>query len=192
MNLNLFLYSRPKGVYFLEFVSIEFVVFFSFFLDWTPCYHGLSSEVMIVIMVPSFYFLLLIFIAFCFGQVKRCAEMSRKLRFFKDQVNKAGLMSSSRTLLQPDIDLEDLEVSFCFFFSVIHDCCLRVNIQVTCCLAVNNYLIPYLKLALITQKFISLFEHFQFWIWHYMFCWVSLVSGTSCWAWTWANWNELQ
>jgi V-type H+-transporting ATPase subunit a len=36
--------------------------------------------------------------------------MSRKLRFFKDQVNKAGLLSSSRTLLQPDIDLEDLEV----------------------------------------------------------------------------------
>ncbi|CAL5200304.1 unnamed protein product [Lathyrus oleraceus] len=44
------------------------------------------------------------------NQVKRCAEMSRKLRFFKDQINKAGLMSSSRTLLQPDIDLEDLEV----------------------------------------------------------------------------------
>ncbi|XP_027339869.1 V-type proton ATPase subunit a1 isoform X3 [Abrus precatorius] len=42
--------------------------------------------------------------------VKRCAEMSRKLRFFKDQINKAGLMSSSRTVLQPDIDLEDLEI----------------------------------------------------------------------------------
>ncbi|KAJ1395093.1 hypothetical protein SESBI_33620 [Sesbania bispinosa] len=44
------------------------------------------------------------------NQVKRCAEMSRKLRFFKDQINKAGLMSSSRTVLQPDIDLEDLEI----------------------------------------------------------------------------------
>ncbi|XP_061354944.1 V-type proton ATPase subunit a1-like isoform X1 [Gastrolobium bilobum] len=44
------------------------------------------------------------------NQVKRCAEMSRKLRFFKDQINKAGLMSSCRTVLQPDIDLEDLEV----------------------------------------------------------------------------------
>ncbi|CAI8592504.1 unnamed protein product [Vicia faba] len=43
------------------------------------------------------------------NQVKRCAEMSRKLRFFKDQINKAGLISPSRTLLQPDIDLEDLE-----------------------------------------------------------------------------------
>ncbi|CAL0324224.1 unnamed protein product [Lupinus luteus] len=44
------------------------------------------------------------------NQVKRCAEMSRKLRFFKDQINKAGLMSSSLPVLQPDIDLEDLEI----------------------------------------------------------------------------------
>ncbi|RDX61434.1 V-type proton ATPase subunit a1, partial [Mucuna pruriens] len=44
------------------------------------------------------------------NQVKRCAEMSRKLRFFKDQISKAGLMSSSRAVLQPDIDLEDLEI----------------------------------------------------------------------------------
>nr|KYP58616.1 Vacuolar proton translocating ATPase [Cajanus cajan] len=44
------------------------------------------------------------------NQVKRCAEMSRKLRFFKDQISKAGLMSSSLTVLQPDIDLEDLEI----------------------------------------------------------------------------------
>ncbi|XP_047160573.1 V-type proton ATPase subunit a1 [Vigna umbellata] len=44
------------------------------------------------------------------NQVKRCAEMSRKLRFFKDQISKAGLLSSSRTALQPDIDLEDLEI----------------------------------------------------------------------------------
>ncbi|KAL2332065.1 hypothetical protein Fmac_019646 [Flemingia macrophylla] len=44
------------------------------------------------------------------NQVKRCAEMSRKLRFFKDQISKAGLISSSLTVLQPDIDLEDLEI----------------------------------------------------------------------------------
>ncbi|XP_057451460.1 V-type proton ATPase subunit a1-like [Lotus japonicus] len=44
------------------------------------------------------------------NQVKRCAEMSRKLRFFKDQINKAGLISSTRIVLQRDIDLEDLEV----------------------------------------------------------------------------------
>ncbi|KAG4979800.1 hypothetical protein JHK82_033049 [Glycine max] len=43
------------------------------------------------------------------NQVKRCAEMSRKLRFFEDQINKAGLMSSP-SVLQTDIYLEDLEI----------------------------------------------------------------------------------
>ncbi|KAE9461202.1 hypothetical protein C3L33_06898, partial [Rhododendron williamsianum] len=52
---------------------------------------------------------------FCFhvyinSQVKRCGEMSRKLRFFKDQIHKAGLMSSARPPLQPDLDLQELEV----------------------------------------------------------------------------------
>nr|KAJ0224373.1 hypothetical protein LSAT_V11C100020190 [Lactuca sativa] len=44
------------------------------------------------------------------NQVKRCAEMSRKLRFFKDQIHKAGLSSSSLPIIQPDIDLERLEI----------------------------------------------------------------------------------
>ncbi|KAG8078404.1 hypothetical protein GUJ93_ZPchr0007g4111 [Zizania palustris] len=43
------------------------------------------------------------------NQVKRCAEMTRKLRFFSDQINKAGVKSSVRPALQPDIDLEELE-----------------------------------------------------------------------------------
>ncbi|KAL0390486.1 UNVERIFIED_CONTAM: V-type proton ATPase subunit a1 [Sesamum calycinum] len=44
------------------------------------------------------------------NQVKRCAEMSRKLRFFKDQIHKAGLMPSPHPLSQPDIELEELEI----------------------------------------------------------------------------------
>ncbi|KAF3438721.1 hypothetical protein FNV43_RR21485 [Rhamnella rubrinervis] len=44
------------------------------------------------------------------NQVKRCAEMSRKLRFFKDQISKASLLSSVHPVLQPDIELEDLEI----------------------------------------------------------------------------------
>ncbi|KAM1167633.1 hypothetical protein ACFX2I_029524 [Malus domestica] len=44
------------------------------------------------------------------NQVKRCAEMSRKLRFFRDQISKAGLLSSVHPVLQPDIDLEELEI----------------------------------------------------------------------------------
>ncbi|CAI9105180.1 OLC1v1004044C3 [Oldenlandia corymbosa var. corymbosa] len=44
------------------------------------------------------------------NQVKRCAEMSRKLRFFKDQIHKAGLLPSPHPASQPDIDIEELEV----------------------------------------------------------------------------------
>ncbi|KAL3616405.1 V-type proton ATPase subunit a1 [Castilleja foliolosa] len=44
------------------------------------------------------------------NQVKRCAEMSRKLRFFKDQIHKAGLTPFPQPASQPDIELEDLEV----------------------------------------------------------------------------------
>jgi V-type H+-transporting ATPase subunit a len=43
------------------------------------------------------------------NQVKRCAEMSRKLKFFSDQINRAGVRSSVRPALQPEIDLEELE-----------------------------------------------------------------------------------
>ncbi|GER55168.1 v-type proton ATPase 116 kDa subunit a isoform [Striga asiatica] len=42
--------------------------------------------------------------------VKRCAEMSRKLRFFKDQIHKAGLIAPPNPASQPDIELEELEV----------------------------------------------------------------------------------
>ncbi|ONK77025.1 uncharacterized protein A4U43_C02F2330 [Asparagus officinalis] len=44
------------------------------------------------------------------NQVKRCGEMSRKLRFFNDQITKAGMTCSALPALQPGIDLEDLEV----------------------------------------------------------------------------------
>ncbi|OAY37934.1 V-type proton ATPase subunit a1 [Manihot esculenta] len=44
------------------------------------------------------------------NQVKRCGEMSRKLRFFKDQINKAGLLSSAHPVIEPDVELEELEV----------------------------------------------------------------------------------
>ncbi|CAL1355742.1 unnamed protein product [Linum trigynum] len=43
------------------------------------------------------------------GQIKRCAEMARKLRFFKDQMKKAGLSPSTRNISTDD-DLDNLEV----------------------------------------------------------------------------------
>ncbi|KAL6508863.1 V-type proton ATPase subunit a1 [Orobanche hederae] len=42
--------------------------------------------------------------------VKRCAEMSRKLRFIKDQIHKAGLVSAPSPASEPDIELEELEI----------------------------------------------------------------------------------
>ncbi|XP_022756072.1 V-type proton ATPase subunit a1-like isoform X2 [Durio zibethinus] len=44
------------------------------------------------------------------NQVKRCGEMSRKLRFFKDQISKAGLLSSVLPVVEPDVELEELEI----------------------------------------------------------------------------------
>ncbi|GJR75135.1 hypothetical protein Tco_0087500 [Tanacetum coccineum] len=44
------------------------------------------------------------------GKVKRCAEMSRKRYFFKDHISKDGLLSSGVPTVQPDVDLEALEV----------------------------------------------------------------------------------
>ncbi|KAG2259318.1 hypothetical protein Bca52824_078612 [Brassica carinata] len=43
-------------------------------------------------------------------QIKRCGEMARKIRFFKDQTSKAGV--SPRVILDKDIDidLDDVEV----------------------------------------------------------------------------------
>ncbi|WCJ35271.1 V-type proton ATPase 116 kDa subunit a 1 [Euphorbia peplus] len=44
------------------------------------------------------------------AQIKRCAEMARKLRFFKEHMTKAGLSTSMRSVSSNDIDLDNLEV----------------------------------------------------------------------------------
>lgn len=44
------------------------------------------------------------------NQIKKCGEMARKLRFFKDQMLKAGLPPSTKSLGRADIDVDDLEV----------------------------------------------------------------------------------
>lgn len=44
------------------------------------------------------------------NQVKRCGEMSRKLRFLKDQINKSNLTILARPALEPGTNLEELEV----------------------------------------------------------------------------------
>lgn len=48
--------------------------------------------------------------------MKRCAEMARKLRFFKEQLKKDGLLPSTSSYRCDDIDMDRLEVS-CFLRS---------------------------------------------------------------------------
>ncbi|KAF6160529.1 hypothetical protein GIB67_019469 [Kingdonia uniflora] len=43
------------------------------------------------------------------AQIKRCGEMSRKLRFFRDQMTKAGLSPSVKSMTKGDVDLDNLE-----------------------------------------------------------------------------------
>ncbi|KAG1354772.1 hypothetical protein COCNU_07G008840 [Cocos nucifera] len=44
------------------------------------------------------------------NQIKRCGEMARKLRFFREQMTKADISPSAMPITQTDIDLDDLEV----------------------------------------------------------------------------------
>ncbi|KAL2254783.1 V-type proton ATPase subunit a3 [Sesamum indicum] len=43
-------------------------------------------------------------------QIKRCGEMARKLRFFRDQMSKVGLTPTARSATQAITSLDDLEV----------------------------------------------------------------------------------
>ncbi|CAF2146152.1 unnamed protein product [Brassica napus] len=44
------------------------------------------------------------------AQIKRCGEMARKIRFFKDQMSKAGVLPKDSLENGTDIDLDDVEV----------------------------------------------------------------------------------
>lgn len=43
-------------------------------------------------------------------KIKKCGEMARKLRFFKEQMVKAGFSPSTKSEARGDIDVDDLEV----------------------------------------------------------------------------------
>nr|GEW93131.1 V-type proton ATPase subunit a3 [Tanacetum cinerariifolium] len=45
------------------------------------------------------------------GQIKRCAELARKLRFFRDQMSKAGVKPSAKSDAKADFNLDDVEVT---------------------------------------------------------------------------------
>ncbi|KAH7435569.1 hypothetical protein KP509_06G069800 [Ceratopteris richardii] len=43
-------------------------------------------------------------------QIKRCGAMAQKLRFLKDQIERAGILSSSSSSTQKDLEFDELEV----------------------------------------------------------------------------------
>jgi len=43
-------------------------------------------------------------------KIKRCGEMARKIRFFKEQMSKAGVTPKETLDRENDIDLDDVEV----------------------------------------------------------------------------------
>ncbi|KAL4581312.1 hypothetical protein LXL04_017523 [Taraxacum kok-saghyz] len=45
------------------------------------------------------------------GQIKRCAELARKLRFFKDQMSKADIIPSGKPNTKAVLNLDDIEVN---------------------------------------------------------------------------------
>nr|XP_043628275.1 V-type proton ATPase subunit a2-like [Erigeron canadensis] len=45
------------------------------------------------------------------GQIKRCAELARKLRFFRDQMSKADVKPSAKSEGKIDLNLDDVEVN---------------------------------------------------------------------------------
>ena len=50
-------------------------------------------------------------------QIKRCGEMARRLRFFKEQMTKAGVSPSTRSAGDTESDMDNLEVvMYCAFF----------------------------------------------------------------------------
>nr|CAD1843569.1 unnamed protein product [Ananas comosus var. bracteatus] len=44
------------------------------------------------------------------NQIKRCGEMARKLRLFKEQMTKAGIVPSAMPVTQTQVDFDDLEI----------------------------------------------------------------------------------
>ncbi|KAA3468088.1 V-type proton ATPase subunit a3-like [Gossypium australe] len=44
------------------------------------------------------------------GQIKKCGEMARTLRFFKEQMLKAGVSPSAKSVEETEIDVDELEV----------------------------------------------------------------------------------
>ncbi|XP_076900102.1 V-type proton ATPase subunit a3-like isoform X1 [Bidens hawaiensis] len=87
-------------------------------------------------------------------QIKRCGEMARKLRFFKDQMTKAGLLSSTRSAYGSEISLDELEVKLGELESEL----IEMNANTEKLQRAYNELLEY---KLVLQKAGDFFHHAQ-------------------------------
>ncbi|KAI3733252.1 hypothetical protein L1987_64472 [Smallanthus sonchifolius] len=87
-------------------------------------------------------------------QIKRCGEMARKLRFFRDQMMKAGLLASTRSAYGSEISLDELEVKLGELESEL----IEMNANTEKLQRAYNELLEY---KLVLQKAGDFFNHAQ-------------------------------
>ena len=63
---------------------------------------------------PKLAFCVTVLLNSYFLKIKRCAELARKLRFFRDQMSKAGVKPSAKSDAKADFNLDDVEVHTIF------------------------------------------------------------------------------
>ncbi|KAL9993009.1 putative V-type ATPase, V0 complex, 116kDa subunit family [Helianthus debilis subsp. tardiflorus] len=88
------------------------------------------------------------------AQIKRCGEMARKLRFFRDQMTKAGLLASTRSSYGSEISLDELEVKLGELESEL----IEMNANTEKLQRAYNELLEY---KLVLQKAGDFFHHAQ-------------------------------
>lgn len=118
MLLSLFNWTFCLDCYFFN-ISPFFIQTELLFLGDTCSNHYLSP-----IHVYHYVFPLL--------KIKKCGEMARKLRFFKEQMMKAGLTPSIKSVSQTDTNTDDLEVCWIFLSRIsgfIDMCVYMLNLS---------------------------------------------------------------
>ncbi|PWA39746.1 vacuolar proton translocating ATPase [Artemisia annua] len=88
------------------------------------------------------------------AQIKRCGEMARKLRFFKDQMTKAGLLASSWSAYGSEFNLDQLEIKL----GELEGELIEMNANTEKLQRAHNELLEY---KLVLQKAGDFFHHAQ-------------------------------
>ena len=73
-----------------------------------------------VIRSTNVHFLMILLLILTDLKIKRCGEMARKIRFFKDQMSKAGVLPKEMLGKENDIDLDDVEVKWRYLLFIFY------------------------------------------------------------------------